>query len=47
MKQVVFRSTAMAPIYSLRGEKIGFVGVMELKLVMEIDQHSGNSGNGS
>ena len=33
----------MAHIYSLGGEKIGFVEVMELKLVMEMDRHSGNS----
>ena len=37
----------MARIYSLGGEKIGFVGVMELKSVMEMDQHSENLGNGS
>ena len=47
MKQVVFRSTAVARIYSLGGEKIGFVEVMELKLVMEMDRHSRNSGDGS
>ena len=47
MKQVVFRSTAVARIYSLGGEKIGFVGVLELKLVMETDRHSGNSGDKS
>ena len=35
MKQVVFQSTAMGRIYSPRGEKIGFVGVMELKSDME------------
>ena len=40
-------STAMAHIYSPGGEKIGFIGVMELKSVMETDQHSRNSGNGS
>ena len=37
----------MARIYSPGGEKIGFVGVIELKSVMEMDQHSGNLGNGS
>ena len=47
MKQVVFRSTAMAHIYSPVGEKIGFIGVMELKSVMEADRHSRNSGDGS
>ena len=43
MKQVVFWSTAMTHIYSPGGEKIGFVGVMKLKSVMETDRHSGNS----
>ena len=47
MKQVVFRSTAMARIYSPGGEKIGFAGVMELKSDMETDRHSRNSGDGS
>ena len=47
MKQVVFRSIAMAHIYSLGGEKIGFVGVMEIKSVMETDRHSKNSGDES
>ena len=47
MKQVVFRSIAMAHIYSPGGEKIGFVGVIELKSVMETDQHSGNLGDRS
>ena len=42
-KQVVFRSIAMACIYSPGGEKIGFVEVVELKSVMEMDQHSRNS----
>ena len=37
----------MAHIYSPGDEKIDFVGVMGLKSVMETDQHSGNSGNGS
>ena len=37
----------MARIYSPGGEKIGFVGVMELKSDMETDQHSGNLGDGS
>jgi hypothetical protein len=46
-KQVVFRSTATARIYSLGGEKISFVRVMELKSVMETDRHSRNSGNES
>ena len=36
----------MAHIYCPGGEKIGFIRVMELKSVMEMDQHSGNSGNG-
>jgi len=47
MKQVIFRSTAMAYIYSLGGEKIGFAGVMELKSDMEMDRHSENLGDGS
>ena len=47
MKQVVFRSTAVARIYSPEGEKIGFAGVMELKSDMEMDRHSRNSGDGS
>ena len=47
MKQVVFQSTTMARIYSLRDEKIDFVRGMELKSVMEMDQHSRNLGNGS
>ena len=46
MKQVVFRSTTVAHIYSPGGEKIGFIGVMELKSVMEMDRHSRNSGKG-
>ena len=46
MKQVVFRSTTMDRICSLGHEKIDFVGVMELELVMEMDQHSRNLGNG-
>ena len=37
----------MARIYSLGDEKINFIGVMELKSVMEMDQHSKNSRNGS
>ena len=37
----------MARIYSPGGEKIGFVGVMELKSDMETDRHSRNSGDGS
>ena len=37
----------MARIYSLEGDKIGFVGVMELKSVMEMDRHSGNFGDRS
>ena len=36
----------MARIYSLGDKKIDFVGVMELKSVMETDQHSENLGNG-
>ena len=36
----------MAHIYSLKDEKIDFVRGMELKSVMETDQHSRNSGNG-
>ena len=47
MKQVVFRSTTMARIYSQGDEKIDFVGVMKLKSVMEMDQHSRNLGNDS
>ena len=47
MKQVVFRSTTMARINSPGDEKIDFIRGMELKSVMETDQHSGNSGNGS
>ena len=47
MKQVVFRSTTMARIYSPGDEKIDFIRGMELKSVMEMDQHSKNSGNGS
>ena len=36
------------PIYIAReGEKIDFARVMELKSDMEIDRHSGNSGDGS
>ena len=34
----------MARIYSPGGEKIGFIGVMELKSDMETNQHSRNSG---
>ena len=34
----------MALIYSLGDEKIDFLRVIELKLVMEMDQHSRNSG---
>ena len=37
----------MARIYSLGDKKIDFVGVMELKSVVETDQHSENLGNGS
>ena len=37
----------MARIYSPRDEKIDFVRGMELKSVMEMDQHSRNSRNGS
>ena len=37
----------MAGIYSPGDEKINFIGVMELKSVMEMDQHSRNSENGS
>ena len=37
----------MAHIYSPGDEKIDFVMGMELKSVMEINQHSGNLGNGS
>ena len=37
----------MTRIYSPRDEKIDFIDVMELKLVMEMDQHSRNLGNGS
>ena len=37
----------MARIYSPGDEKIDFVRGMELKLVMETDQHSKNLGNGS
>ena len=37
----------MARIYSPEGEKIGFIGVMELKSDMETDRHSGNSGDES
>ena len=37
----------MARIYSLGDEKINFTRVMELKSVMETDQHSRNSENGS
>ena len=44
MKHVVFQSTTMARIYSPGGENIGFVGVMELKSVIKMDQHSGNLG---
>jgi len=47
MKQVVFRSTAVAHIYSPGGEEIGFIGVMELKSDMEMDRHSRNLGDGS
>ena len=47
MKQVIFRSTAVARIYSLGGETIGFVRVMELKSDMEMDRHTRNSGDGS
>ena len=36
------------PIYiAWEGEKIDFAGVMELKSDMEMDQHSGNLGDGS
>ena len=36
------------PVYiAWEGEKIDFAGVMELKLDMETDRHSGNSGDGS
>ena len=46
MKQVVFRSTAVACIYIAReGEKIDFIGVMELKSDTEMDRHIGNSGD--
>jgi len=37
----------MAHIYSSRDEKIDFIGVMELKSIMETDQQFRNSGNGS
>ena len=37
----------MARIYSPGNEKIDFVGFIELNLVMETDEHSRNSGNGS
>ena len=37
----------MTRIYSPGGEKIGFVGVMELKKDMEMDRHSRNLGDGS
>ena len=37
----------MAHIYSPGDEKIDFVRGMELKSVMEMDQHSGNSENDS
>ena len=37
----------MACIYSLGDEKIDFVRGIELKSVMEMDQHFGNLGNGS
>ena len=37
----------MARIYSPGDEKIDFVMGMELKLVMKMDQHSRNSGDGS
>ena len=37
----------MACIYSLGDEKIDFIRGMGLKSVMEMDQHSRNSGNGS
>ena len=37
----------MARIYSPGGEKIGFIGVIELKSVMETDQHYRNLGDGS
>ena len=47
MKQVVFLSTTMAHIYSPGSEKVGFVGVMELKSVMEMDRHSRNLGDES
>ena len=45
MKQDVFQSTIMGRIYSLGDEKIDFVRGMELKSVIEMDQHSRNSGN--
>ena len=47
MKQVVFRSIAMAHIYSLGDEKIGFAEVVELKSDIEIDRRPRNSGDGS
>ena len=37
----------MARIYSPGDKKIAFVRGMELKSVMEMDQHSRNLGNGS
>ena len=37
----------MARIYIPGDEKIDFIGVMELKSVMEMDQHSRNLRNGS
>ena len=37
----------MTRIYSPGDEKIDFIRGMELKSVMETDQHYGNSGNGS
>jgi len=37
----------MARIYSPRGEKIGFVRVMELKSDMETGRHSKNLGDRS
>ena len=42
-----FSIHTMAHIYSPRDEKIDFVRGLELKSVMEMDQHSRNLGNGS
>jgi len=45
--KLVFNPQSWLVYIAWEGEKIGFAGVMELKLDMETDRHSRNLGDGS